>query len=65
MATMLSHGQKLQTESGMSCTVEEVLGIGGQGEVYRVNIANKPMALKWYFAQSATQGQREALAETW
>lgn len=63
MAHRLSPGQKLQTESGMSCEVEQFLGGGGQGEVYRVKIAGRPMALKWYFSNSATPEQRQALAE--
>jgi eukaryotic-like serine/threonine-protein kinase len=63
MATMLEPRQKLQTQSGVSCEVELLLGVGGQGEVYRVKVSNQLMALKWYFAHSATPVQRQALAE--
>lgn len=63
MATMLEPRQKLQTQSGVTCEVEQLLGVGGQGEVYRVKVSNQPMALKWYFAHSATPVQRQALDE--
>jgi eukaryotic-like serine/threonine-protein kinase len=63
MTTILTPGQKLQTESGMSCVVDRLLGVGGQGEVYRVSVADKPMALKWYFTSSATPVQKAALTE--
>ena len=63
MVTMLNPGQKVQTESGTTCEVQNLLGVGGQGEVYRVNVSGKPMALKWYFASSATPAQHNGLAE--
>ncbi len=62
MSTTLRPKQKLQTESGMTCEVDQLLGAGAQGEVYRVMLANKPMALKWYFSQWATSAQWQALA---
>jgi serine/threonine protein kinase len=41
--------QTVYTQSaGLPCTVENLLGSGGQGEVYRVNLNGKAMALKWY-----------------
>ena len=46
----------------MSCLVEQLLGGGGQGEVYRVSVGNKPMALKWYYPHTATPQQRSCLA---
>lgn len=61
MSTTLRPKQNLQTESGMTCEVDQLLGVGTQGEVYRVMLANKPMALKWYFSHSATSAQRQAL----
>ena len=63
MVTMLNAGQKVQTASGTMCEVQNLLGVGGQGEVYRVNVAGRQMALKWYFAASATQTQLTGLAE--
>ncbi|GHO82274.1 protein kinase domain-containing protein [Dictyobacter formicarum] len=58
---MLQPHQKLQTKSGMTCVVQEFLGGGGQGEVYRVSLAHTSMALKWYFPQFATNAQYQAL----
>ena len=34
------------------CKVIELLGAGGQGEVYRVVVEGKELALKWYFRNS-------------
>jgi eukaryotic-like serine/threonine-protein kinase len=62
MNELLSRGQKVRTEtSGMSCEVQQFLGGGGQGEVYRADLGGQPVALKWYFAATATPGQRTAL----
>lgn len=35
-------------ESGQPCVVRELLGEGGQGEVYRVDVGGQDRALKWY-----------------
>jgi DNA-binding helix-hairpin-helix protein with protein kinase domain len=48
-------------KSGARCTIQEFLGSGGQGEVYRVEINNQNMAIKWYFTHMATPQQRSAL----
>ena len=62
MSQLLKPKQKVRTESsGMNCEVEQFLGGGGQGEVYRANLGGKPVALKWYFPNQATAAQREAL----
>jgi DNA-binding helix-hairpin-helix protein with protein kinase domain len=62
MSQLLRTGQKVRTElSGMTCEVEQFLGSGGQGEVYRANLGGKPVALKWYFPDQATREEREAL----
>jgi eukaryotic-like serine/threonine-protein kinase len=61
MLGMLKIGQRIQTESGMSGETDRLLGTGGQGEVYRVLLASKPMALKWYFPDSATAQQWQTL----
>jgi DNA-binding helix-hairpin-helix protein with protein kinase domain len=45
----------------MPCKVEKFLGGGGQGEVYRADLAGQKVALKWYFPNSATEAQRQAL----
>lgn len=62
MTELLKPGQTVQTQSsGMACTVEQFLGGGGQGEVYRATIGGAPVALKWYFPHAATPEQRQAL----
>ena len=49
-ASLLSYKQQLRTEtSGMVCEVEEYLASGGAGEIYRVSILGKELALKWYY----------------
>lgn len=35
-------------ESHQPCVIRELLGEGGQGEVYRVDVGGEPRALKWY-----------------
>ena len=59
--TMLRRGQMLRTASGMTCKVQELLGEGGQGEVYRALLADQQMALKWYYSQTATREQLQAI----
>lgn len=45
----LSVGQALRVLStGGLCTVEKMLGEGGQGEVYQVSFMGRSFALKWY-----------------
>lgn len=47
---LLIAGDVVYTDpSGIPCTVEQFLGGGGQGEVYRANFQGKQVALKWYF----------------
>lgn len=62
MNETLKPGQTVRADaSGAVCVVEEFLGGGGQGEVYRASQDGKPVALKWYFPQTATPQQRAAL----
>jgi DNA-binding helix-hairpin-helix protein with protein kinase domain len=62
MLGILKPQQAIRTEfSGMTCVVEDPLGGGSQGEVYRANLGGKTVALKWYFPASATPDQRIAL----
>jgi DNA-binding helix-hairpin-helix protein with protein kinase domain len=35
-------------ETGLPCRIDELIGEGGQGEVYRVSLNGRPCALKWY-----------------
>ncbi|HZS07308.1 MAG TPA: serine/threonine protein kinase [Blastocatellia bacterium] len=62
MEQILREGQTVRTEpSGMPCTVEQLLGAGGQGEVYKARLGDEAVALKWFFPQMATQEQRAAI----
>ncbi|HKQ51089.1 MAG TPA: hypothetical protein VJT74_01880 [Pyrinomonadaceae bacterium] len=62
MSQILEAGQKVRTEStGLGCEVLKFLGGGGQGEVYAAAVGGRPVALKWYYAASATAEQRLAL----
>ncbi|MDR2631624.1 MAG: hypothetical protein LBC60_11945 [Spirochaetaceae bacterium] len=44
----LPKGFSIKTKNLMKAVVEEKLGEGGQGAVYRVDYNGKPKALKWY-----------------
>jgi len=62
MNQILKPKQTVRTETtGLPCTVEQFLGGGGQGEVYRAKLGGDVVALKWYFPASATPEQRAAL----
>ena len=62
MDQILKSGQKVRTSSSRGdCTVEKLLGSGGQGEVYQAQLDGKPVALKWYYPTSATPDQQKAL----
>lgn len=61
MSQIFKNRQKIVTPSGIEYTVEEFLGSGGQGEVYKVSSAGKDWALKWYYPHTATDAQRKAL----
>ena len=62
LGQILEPGQKVQAgAAGIACEVQECLGGGNQGEVYRATLAGKPVALKWYFPAAATPVQRAAL----
>lgn len=63
MNQMLHPNRVVQTEtSRMACEVEQFLGAGGQGEVYRAALGGRSVALKWYFPQNATAEQWHALS---
>ncbi len=49
------------TLSNLPVSVDQFLGSGGQGEVYKAILMGKPYALKWYFKQNATSEQMTAL----
>ena len=65
---MANPGQQLSTgavvrghHSGLTYTVDELLGSGGQGEVYLVREGGQSWALKWYYPQWMTNEHRRAL----
>ena len=45
-------GAKLKTKNHHTVIVEQELGSGGQGTVYRVSYDGKPKALKWYHTKN-------------
>jgi eukaryotic-like serine/threonine-protein kinase len=58
MSGILAPGDEVRTaSSNVACTVESLLGAGGQGEVYRASVQGSAMALKWYYRQTATDNQ--------
>ena len=62
MNQLLKIGMSVQTEeSARPCQVQQFLGGGGQGEVYRATLDGAPVALKWYFPTQATAEQRRNL----
>jgi serine/threonine protein kinase len=44
-----------------TCEIKELIGSGGQGQVYHTAINGQDCALKWYFPHSATDEQRNAI----
>ncbi|HYJ84968.1 MAG TPA: hypothetical protein VEW46_02780, partial [Pyrinomonadaceae bacterium] len=62
MDEILKAGQTVRTTSSrVDCVVENFLGGGGQGEVFKAALDGKPVALKWYYPASATAEQQKAL----
>ena len=61
MGQLFSKGQKLSSSSGTEYKIEEFLGGGGQGEVYRVSSNGKNWALKWYLPHQVTNEQRKII----
>jgi len=61
---LLTVGETLtDAASGQPLRIDEYLGAGSQGEVYRVSLAESDFALKWYFPQAATESQKTAINE--
>ncbi len=55
-------GQTVWLEmAGERCEIRELIGSGGQGQVYHTSIHGQDCALKWYFPHSATDQQRGAI----
>ena len=55
---MLKKGTKLSGLNGITYSVKEMLGSGGQGEVYKIDSPSGEKALKWYYKQSASSMQK-------
>ena len=51
----------------MALVVDQFLGGGGQGEVYRVALQSQPLAVKWFYPHYLRQDPRlrERLELTW
>jgi serine/threonine protein kinase len=47
--------------AGERCEIRELIGSGGQGEVYRGSFQGRDCALKWYFPQHATPERRAGI----
>ena len=55
-------GQTVWLEiAGERCEIKELIGSGGQGQVYHTSVNGQDCALKWYFPPSATDTQRNAI----
>ncbi len=62
MDEILKPGQTIQClPSGMPCTIETLLGAGGQGEVYKAQLGGGDVAVKWFFPEMATTQQRASM----
>lgn len=61
MEGQLKKGTVLVSENETEYTINELIGSGGQGEVYDVESDGKHYALKWYYKHMATRQQKENL----
>ena len=53
-------GDELYCEAGR-LSIQDFLGSGGQGEVYRISLNGRDYALKYYFRDSCTQSVKDNL----
>ncbi|MFH0516058.1 protein kinase [Streptomyces sp. M41] len=63
MSGMLDSGTRLAAENGDEVEIIDMLGAGGQGEVYRVRTPGGDKALKWYYPTCATPEQEEIVRD--
>lgn len=62
MTGVFKVGDEVQASSSRSAVrILELLGSGGQGEVYRVQHNSSELALKWYFDHTATESQKAGI----
>jgi DNA-binding helix-hairpin-helix protein with protein kinase domain len=59
--TGMVQGLKLTAEPGGEVQLGQLIGAGGQGEVYHARVAGQEKALKWYFPDLATRDQRNII----
>lgn len=57
----LKIGDKIPTIEGEFITIDEELGEGGEGVVYKVSWRGKPYALKWYFRKPKSEKKTDIL----
>lgn len=58
MSGLLRIGTVLLTNTGQVLIINNLIGQGGQGQVYEVTVCEKRYALKWYYKNQATEIQR-------
>ncbi|MEU7434109.1 protein kinase [Streptomyces sioyaensis] len=63
MTGMLDSGTLLTADDGEEVQVTDMLGAGGQGEVYRAKTPSGDKALKWYYPTCATPEQEAIVQE--
>lgn len=61
MNQLLNVAQILNTDTGKQFSIKRLLGSGGQGEVYEIEMDGTPYALKWYYSEQCTTEQKESL----
>ena len=62
MEGVFKRGDKVSSvTTGRSVEIQNFLGSGGQGEVYKVLVDGQFHALKWYFDHTATTGQKDGI----
>lgn len=62
MAGIFKVGDEVEAVNSSSVAkILELLGSGGQGEVYRVKHHSSELALKWYFDHTATESQKSGI----
>lgn len=59
----LNQNIQLDLEGAAPCITEQYLGSGGEGEVYKAILNNRYYALKWYYPNTATPEQADAIRD--
>ena len=61
MGELKENSTVTSVSTGNHYKVKNLLGAGGQGEVYEATADGKSWALKWYFSHTGTKGQQTAI----